>query len=111
MSLRQRALSGGAVLVVRQAIGTLLSLTGVLLVTRVIGPAKYGVYAAAIRIVLFFSVMAVLGLDVFLLRRPSQPTKEEFHQGFTLLFAFGFFFPLNLIRFRNVTASPVHLPH
>src|SRR5258708_8777977 len=110
MSLRQRALSGGAVVVVSQAIGTVLSLTGVLLVTRVIGPAKYGVYAAAIGIVLFISVMAVGGLDVYLLRRPSEPTKEEFDQAFTLLFAFGISLALTLILLRNVIASLLHLP-
>jgi len=74
MSLRQRALSGGAILVLRQAIGTLLGLAGVLLVTRVIGPAKYGVYAAAIGIVMFLGAMATWGIDVFLLRKPSEPT-------------------------------------
>jgi O-antigen/teichoic acid export membrane protein len=110
MSLRQRALSGGAILVVRQAIGTLLSLTGVLLVTRVIGPAKYGVYAAAIGIVLFLCVMAVWGLDVYLLRKPSEPTKEEFDQAFTLLFALGISLALTLILLRKAIAGLLHLP-
>src|SRR5258708_37157384 len=88
MSLRQRALSGGAVLVVRQAIGTLLSLTGVLLVTRVIGPAKYGVYEAADGIVLFLSVMAGWGLGVYPPMRPTEPAQEGFDPGVTLLFSF-----------------------
>lgn len=110
MSLRQRALSGGAILVVRQAIGTLLSLTGVLLVTRVIGPAKYGVYAAAIGIVLFLSAMAVWGLDVYLLRKPSEPSKEEFNQAFTLLFVLGTSLAATLILLRNVIAGLLHLP-
>ena len=110
MSLRQRALSGGAILVLRQAIGTLLGLAGVLLVTRVIGPAKYGVYAAAIGIVMFLGAMATWGLDVFLLRKPSEPTKEEFNQAFTLLVGLGISLAFTLILLRNVIAGLLRLP-
>src|SRR5437870_4784100 len=110
MSLRQRALSGGAILVLRQAIGTLLGLAGVLLVTRVIGPAKYGVYAAAIGIVMFLGAMATWGLDVFLLRKPSEPSKEEFNQAFTLLVGLGISLAFTLILLRNVIAGLLRLP-
>src|SRR5437588_509667 len=110
MNLRQRALSGGVILVLRQGIGTLLSLAAVLLVTRVIGPVEYGVYAAAIGILVFLGAVAVWGLYVFLLRKPSEPTNEEFDQAFTLLFGLGVSLALSLILLRGAIASLLHLP-
>jgi PST family polysaccharide transporter len=85
VSLRQAVLRGGAFLIFRQAIGLALSLVGVLLVTRVIGPRQYGLYAAAAGIVTFLCAFGTWGLDVYLLRKTEKPKETDFHQAFTLL--------------------------
>ena len=85
MSLRQKAVHGGAFLVFRQAIGIVLSLVGVLFVTRIIGPREYGLYAVSVGIANFLCVFGDWGLDVYLLRKTEDPEDREFHQVFTLL--------------------------
>ncbi len=59
---------GGAYIVVRQGLGMVLSLIGVLFVTRVIGPANYGVFAASFGIVGFIATVGTWGIDVYLIR-------------------------------------------
>ncbi len=85
LSLRARVLRGGAFLIFRQAIGIALSLAGVLLVTRVIGPREYGRYSLGAGIITFLCALGVWGLDVYLLRKLEKPEEKEFDQAFTLL--------------------------
>ncbi len=85
VGIRKKVLRGGAFLTVRQAIGMALSLAGVLLVTRIIGPRQYGLYSVAMGVVLFLCTIGTWGLDVYLLRRTETPAEKEFHQAFTLL--------------------------
>ena len=80
VSLRTKVLRGGAFLAGRQVIGMALSLAGVLLVTRVIGPRQYGVYAMAMGIVTFLSNIGTWGIDIYLLRKTEKPSEQEFHQ-------------------------------
>jgi O-antigen/teichoic acid export membrane protein len=85
MDLRRKTIQGGAFLALRQGIGITLSLIGVLLVTRIIGPSQYGVYAVGTGIVNFLCTFGTWGLDVCLLRKTGSPEEKEFHQAFTLL--------------------------
>ncbi len=110
MSLRQKTIRGGAILVGRQAAGMVLSLVGVLLVTRVIGPREYGIYATGLGIVTFLSTFGTWGLDVYLLRNLEEPTTEEFDQAFTLLFWISFLFTLPILAFSGRIASFVRMP-
>src|SRR5271167_2437137 len=101
MSLRRNVIQGGAFLVGRQAAGIVLSLVGVLLVTRIIGPHQYGIYATAVGIVLFLSNLGTWGLDVYLLRKSEEPTTEEFNQVFTLLALIAVVFTVGIVAFRG----------
>jgi O-antigen/teichoic acid export membrane protein len=96
VSLRTKVLRGGAFLACRQAIGIALGLAGVVLVTRVIGPGQYGLYAVAIGIVSFLCALGTWGLDVYLLRGTEQPDEREFHQAFTLLLCISAVFLVGL---------------
>jgi O-antigen/teichoic acid export membrane protein len=107
MSLRQKTIQGGAFLVGRQAAGIVLSLIGVLLVTRIIGPHEYGIYATAVGIVLFLSNLGTLGLDIYLLRKTEEPTPEEFNQAFTLLAFIALLFTGGTLVLRNEIAHLV----
>jgi O-antigen/teichoic acid export membrane protein len=101
MTLRQRTIQGGAMLVGRQVAGIVLSLVGVLLVTRIIGPHQYGVYAASASIIMFLSNLGTWGLDVYLLRKADEPTIQEYNQAFTLLALIALTFSGSIIVFRN----------
>lgn len=88
MNLRQQALKGGAYLVLREGIGIFISLGGILLLTRLIGPASYGLYAGVLAITMFLLGVGRFGLDVFLVRREQPPEASLYNQVFTfLLFA------------------------
>ncbi len=102
--LRRRVFRGGAAIAMRQGIGMGLSVINVLLVTRVIGPTQYGVFAAAYGIVAFIANAATWGIDVYLLRKPTDPTASEYNQAFTLLFATSVFFVGALTLFRGAVS-------
>jgi PST family polysaccharide transporter len=110
MSLRHKTIQGGAILVGRQALGILLSLVGVLLVTRIIGPFEYGIFATALGIVAFLTNVGTMGLDVYLLRKTEEPTAQEFNQVFTLLAVVALVLTGGILGFRNSIAHWVRTP-
>jgi O-antigen/teichoic acid export membrane protein len=110
MSLRHKAIQGGAMLVGRQALGIMLSLVGVLLVTRIIGPREYGIFATGLGIVTFLTNLGTMGLDVYLLRKAEDPLPQEFNQVFTLLALVALVFTGVILGFRNSIAHWVRTP-
>lgn len=90
MSLRQSALRGGAFLAFREAAGMVVSVVGVLVLTRVIGPHDYGVFASAMGVHLYVSNLSQWGVAVYLIRgNEDTDNVEVYRQGFTLLLALG----------------------
>jgi O-antigen/teichoic acid export membrane protein len=89
MSLRQRVLQGGAYLTVRYGLGIIISLGGVLLLTRLIGPTNYGLYAGSLAIITFFTAVGPFGTDVYLVRREQTPPAAMYNQAFTLVLLSG----------------------
>jgi O-antigen/teichoic acid export membrane protein len=88
-TLRQQVLRGGTYLAVQQGLGAGIALVGGLLLARLIGPGPFGLYAAAFGIASFFSYVALMGIDVYLVRRESQPDAAIYHQAFSFLLVSG----------------------
>ncbi len=84
-NLRSEVMRKGSYLVFRQAAGTLIGLMGILLLARLIGPANYGLYAAAGGVYTFLQLAADFGIMVHLERRPGELTERDLHTAFTLL--------------------------
>jgi PST family polysaccharide transporter len=85
MTLRNQVLSGSAFLALREGLGTALSLGGMLLLTRAIGPESYGVYASAFAVLVYLIGLSELGVGTYLIRSHEEQGEEAFHQAFTLL--------------------------
>lgn len=83
--LKASVLRGGRFLLTRQGLGLVLSLVGVLAITRAIGAGGYGLYAAAFGIAFFAQATSELSLDVYLVRFPGDLGREVCDQVFTLL--------------------------
>lgn len=109
-SLREKAIKGGAFLLVRQAVGIVISVVGVLLVTRIIGPRQYGFFAAGAGIVTFLYMLGTWGLDACLLRKTEDPEEKEFHQAFTLLVLASVALAFGVIGLRHVVAGFLKMP-
>lgn len=80
---------GGTYLVARQAASMAIHLTGVLILTRTIGPKSYGIYAAALGIYVVLYTACQSGINVYLIRREGDLTPEHKNQAFSLLLAVG----------------------
>lgn len=87
--LRQLVVRGGTYMILRQAFGLVVGLAGVLLLTRLIGPRDYGLYAGALAIVSFVSGVGRFGVEVYLVRREEPPDVRVYGQAFTLLLGCG----------------------
>ncbi|MEM7624864.1 MAG: oligosaccharide flippase family protein [Planctomycetota bacterium] len=84
--LRAKVLRGGSFMAARQAIGVVISLVGVILVTREIGPGQYGRFAACIGMYMWLNYVVTWGIDIYLMRRPAGEAPEAlYHRAFTLL--------------------------
>jgi O-antigen/teichoic acid export membrane protein len=88
-SLRAKVMSGGFYLALRQGMGMIISLGGMLLLTRLIGPEQYGLYAATFGIFWYFQTVCQLGIEVYLVRHEGEPLPQIYHQAFTLLLLLG----------------------
>jgi PST family polysaccharide transporter len=109
-SLRHRVVRGGAAIAVRQIIGMFLTVANVLLVTRIIGPTQYGIFAAAYGIVSVIAIAGTWGLDVYLLRKANEPHAGEYNQAFTFFVATSICFVAALIFFRVGIAKFTGIP-
>ena len=102
--LRGKILEGGAMMMGRQIVSMGLSLIGLLVITRIIGPAEYGPYVAALGICQYAQNLGQAGIGVYLVRATGDVTERTFNVGTTLLLisAFGLFLileaSLGLIR-------------
>lgn len=84
-SLRGAALHGGAYLVVREGAGIFIRLLGVVVVTRTIGAHDYGIYAGAVAFVMVLTSVAQMGMEVYLIRQPEEPSDQLYARVFTFL--------------------------
>ncbi|MHB8294033.1 MAG: oligosaccharide flippase family protein [Acidimicrobiales bacterium] len=83
--LGSRALASGFYLAAREAGGITVRLGGVLAVTRIIGPALFGDYAAAAAFAGVVASVAQMGVEVSLLRQPGPVERRSYDQAFTFL--------------------------
>ena len=85
--LRAKVLQGGAYLFVRQLLSLCLNLIGVFVITRLIGPERYGAYVAANGIYYYLLNLAAVGVDVYLVRQLHVVSERQYHVASTFLLA------------------------
>ncbi len=84
ISLRSEVYRSGRFLVGRQFVGMAVKMAGILVVTRLIGPQAYGLYAAVAAFGAVLSTVAIFGIDVQLVRAPPEDEAAE-ASAFTML--------------------------
>lgn len=84
-SLRQLVLHSAGYLAGREVIGMVVRLGGAVVVMRAMGPARYGIFTGAAAFVLFASVVAQMGAEVYLIRVPEAPSRRKYDEAFTFL--------------------------
>jgi O-antigen/teichoic acid export membrane protein len=85
--LSDETVRGGIYLAGRYALGVLVSLGNMLVMTWWIGPHAYGVFVTAISIVALFAALARSGIDTYLVRREEAPDELVYGTAATLLAA------------------------
>ena len=70
--LRHQILRGGAFLIGREMLSICLSLLGVLIITRIIGPSAYGSYAAALGVSQYVVSLCQGGIGIYLVRAAAR---------------------------------------
>jgi O-antigen/teichoic acid export membrane protein len=85
LDIRAVAMSGGAYLLMRELLGMLIRLGGVIVVARMIGPANYGIYVGTSAFVAILALAAQFGAEVWLIRQPVEPTLELYQQVWTCI--------------------------
>lgn len=76
-------------LIARQLVGLLISASGLIVITRVAGPAQYGVYAAAFNIWFALQALSEINLDVWLVRRRAGGERAAARTAQTMLLVLG----------------------
>ena len=83
--LREKIVLGGTMMMGRQLATTGLSLIGLLVITRSIGPAAYGSFAAAFGIYVCAQNLGQAGIGVYLVRAAGEVEERTWHVGSTVL--------------------------
>jgi len=83
--LRGKVFQGGALMMGRQLVTMCLSLVGLLMITRIIGPAAYGPYVAAIGIYQYAQNLGQAGIGVYLVRAAGEVDEQAYRVATTLL--------------------------
>lgn len=102
--LRQSALKGGAYLAGRQVISIVLKFGGVLLITRVLGPASYGAYVSAFNIYQYVLLLGQAGVGVYLLRHHGDVEEASYSTAYTVLMGMALLLTVG-IQFGTGTLS------
>jgi len=63
----------------------IVSAVGVIVLTRIIGPEAYGLYAAAFGIYIYLFIVFQWGVNTYLIRREEEPLPQDYNQAFSLL--------------------------
>ncbi|MDW8051205.1 MAG: oligosaccharide flippase family protein [Armatimonadota bacterium] len=79
-NLRYRAVEGSVYLIIRRLLGIGLSATGLLLITRIVGPENYGLFAAAQGLSNYLLIATQMGIRVYLVR--SEESSALWDQAF-----------------------------
>jgi O-antigen/teichoic acid export membrane protein len=87
--LRTLVYRGGGYLAARQLLGMVLSAGGMLLLTRLLGPAEYGLYAAALALQMLSATLAAWGIGTYLVRLPGEDREENYHHAVSFLLVAG----------------------
>jgi PST family polysaccharide transporter len=80
---------GGGYLAVRHGVGLVLSAGGVILLTRLLGPAEYGLYAAAASLFAVVGVLSQWGVGTYLVRHEGADDPLRYHHATAFLLAAG----------------------
>lgn len=81
-SLRRTAVRGSFFLTLRQGTALVLGTIGLLYMTRLVGPAGYGLYIAAFGVMRYLTLIGEGGVKMYLLRAPRETPMMLFHQAF-----------------------------
>jgi len=87
--LRRAAVRGGVYLVARQIVSILLKLVGVMLITRVLGPANYGAYVSGSNIYSYALAIGSAGVGVYLLRHEGEIPEMSYGTAYSILMMMG----------------------
>jgi len=87
--LRRAALRGGVYLVTRQIVSILLKFVGVMLITRVLGPANYGAYVSGVNIYQYALAIGAAGVGVYLLRHEGEIPEMSYGTAYLILMMMG----------------------
>ncbi len=82
---RDEGVRGGVLLSSREGLGMVIRLVGVVALTRIIGPADYGIYAGSVAIVFIVTVLAQMSTELFLVRQVDDLEHERCDEVFTFL--------------------------
>lgn len=87
MNFRNQVLQAGASLGLREVGGLIIRLGGVVALTHLLGPTRFGIYAGSVAVVGYLTTVAQFGTEVYLLRREHEPSQELYSEVFTFLVA------------------------
>ncbi|WP_343525575.1 oligosaccharide flippase family protein [Sphingomonas sp.] len=85
VDLRRSAVAGGSYLAARHAMSVVLKMIGVLVITRVLGPTRYGSYVTAFNIYTYALLIGQAGVGVYLLRHAGPVTENIYRTAYTVL--------------------------
>lgn len=105
-ALRRTTLKGGAYLAVREMVGMGIRFLGVVIVTRQIGPHAFGTYSGAAAFIAVAVLLSQMGMEIYLIRQPKEPSKRDYDEVFTFIAALS---AIVVLAFLGLSVLYVHI--
>jgi O-antigen/teichoic acid export membrane protein len=107
---RQAALKGGVYLFGRQIVSIGLKFVGVMLITRVLGPAGYGAYLSAFNIYTYATLLGYAGVGVYLLRYHGEVPEAAYGTAYSVLLAMSLLLIVGIQLSKGLLAAWINVP-
>ncbi len=104
--MRRTTLKGGAYLAVREMVGMGIRFLGVVIVTRQIGPHAFGTYSGAAAFIAVAVLLSQMGMEIYLIRQPKEPSKRDYDEVFTFIAALS---AIVVLAFLGLSVLYVHI--
>jgi O-antigen/teichoic acid export membrane protein len=108
--LRSLVLRGGTLLFGRQVASMCLSLIGLVVITRFIGPESYGAYTAALVVVQSLQISVQNGVSAYLIRQAGEVPEREYCVASTFLLALSLLLAFGIVVSADIAALWVQAP-
>lgn len=111
MVREKRAIQGGGLVAVNHVLGAMVTVVSALLLSKVLGPQLFAIYALCTSLSGVLRIVSRLGVNVCLLTQIEEPTDEDYHTSLTTMLVWSLLVSAAAVAILPWFGSFSHIPN